>query len=285
MSFSTSFSFKSVTFCDSVISDEDWPNVQSEAFMLKFMKHEMPIVRQLATNYKDMVEAMQRAQQVEAEGEQESGSENGDNENGEDKPAVMPSFSDLAASNYWHWFNAFSSPDKTTWDSRNQLLTHQGGASNDGDYASCTVPLPADKVSSWDVKVDQVKEDLVLGIVHTSDLSSHFQEVASSNAKSSSKKKTTAPSVPSYSVENSAGWGLRDARVYNPTAKAAAESKGWPGWQVGDRGKFSYDPLNHKLSLFLQRTQQTYSVDTDPKQRAHLHCFFRGSGKVDFTSD
>jgi hypothetical protein len=40
----------------SLISDPDWLRVNSKEFDAKFLKHEMPVVRKLANDYKDMME-------------------------------------------------------------------------------------------------------------------------------------------------------------------------------------------------------------------------------------
>jgi hypothetical protein len=248
----------------SILSDPDWQQVESDEFEAKFLKHDMPIVRKLASDYKEMVDAEQQqcASQEEEIGRQQEAKE----------PAkeVDPfqNLSEAAASNYWHWFNVFSSSDRTTWDSRNQILSHNAPTNSkyDGDFAACSIPLPANKVSSWDVKVDVVNNNLVLGILNTGAL---FD---------ANKKKVSS----SYRVEQSSGWGMT-SKVY---ANNMETSDGdWPGWQVGDRGKFTYDPATNKLSLYLERTQKTYSMNTNPEQRAHLHCFMKGNAKVDFTTD
>jgi hypothetical protein len=160
------------------------------------------------------------------------------------------------------------SSEQAVWDPHHKLLSHYDAPNSGGkgSYAVCSIPLPGTKVSSWDVKIENVNGNLVLGVVSSPLL---FDE---------NKKKLASPA---YSVQRSTGWGMAK-KVY--TSDGEVENPDWPGWEKGDRGQFTYDPNTGKLTLSLQRTGKTYSLNTDKASNQHVHCYMKGSNKIDFSS-
>ena len=147
-------------------------------------------------------------------------------------------------------FDHFSNPAQTTWNPVTSTLTYISdcGINN---FAICRVPLPEDRPFRWKVEITSLPNNrgLFLGLLGMEQ--GLYDE--------------------SHSSRTFYGWGC-EANIF-PGGGHSRGQGGWPGWQQGDRGLFTYNPFERTLSLRLERTNTLYTIDNLPSTYpAHIHC-------------
>ena len=149
-------------------------------------------------------------------------------------------------------FDLFSNPAETSWNSSTSTLTYSGPIAH--NYAVSTVPLPSDRPFQWKVEVVSAPSNwLFLGIIGKT------QGIASDNQNQSS------------SDSSCYGWGPSNG-VFVAGGNESGQG-GWTHWQQGDRGLFTYSPVERTLSLRLEKTDTEYTiVDLPSTYTAHIHC-------------
>eukprot|EP01036_Dinobryon_divergens_P026255 gene26255-34879_t len=156
-------------------------------------------------------------------------------------------------------FDHFSAPNLVTvsknMEESSCTMTYPGPATG-FNYVSSSIPLPRDRSSQWVVDIVSHKSGWVmLGVI------------GNLQAVSDSRNDATC-----YAWACSNQVWIRGA--HNPSHGS------WVGWQTGDRGKFTYDPLASTLALSLVRggTAQEFRIDNCTLTQAFIHVNFHANG-------
>ena len=147
-------------------------------------------------------------------------------------------------------FDHFSNPAQTTWNPVTSTLTYFSDLEVN-NYAICSVPLPEDRPFRWKVEISSLPNNhgLILGLIGKDQ---RFHEDSNEGGLS-------------Y------GWGCV-GNVFAGEGHSRGQG-GWAGWQQGDRGLFTYNPVERTLSLRLERTNTLYTIDKLPSTyTAHIFC-------------
>lgn len=116
-------------------------------------------------------------------------------------------------------------------------------------YAVSDVPLPRDRPTSWNVTVERLPAArwMFVGIIGT----------------------TTDIPVHSFNHPSSFGWGGCN-QIYHKGC-ISHRNEGWGGWNQGDVGVYTYNPMAGTLTLFLMRTNRSWVIECGFMPVAYLH--------------
>ena len=145
-------------------------------------------------------------------------------------------------------FDVFSNPARTAWNPATSTLTYSGPIAH--NYAVSSVPLPSDRPFQWKVEIVTLPTTwLFLGIIG----------------------KAQGIAAKAHYDSRSYCWGHENFVFV--AGKHKPGQGGWAGWQQGDRGLFTYNPVERTLSLELERTNTRYTIDNLPSPyTAHVFC-------------
>ena len=155
-------------------------------------------------------------------------------------------------------FDRFSAPNLVTVSKNVEesscTMTYTGTGHN---YGSSSIPLPRDRPSQWVVDIISLPSGgwVMLGVI------GNLQAVSGSHNDATCYAWACSNQV----------W-IRGA--HNPSHGS------WVGWQTGDRGKFTYDPLASTLALSLVRggAAQEFRIDNCTLTEAFIHVNFYANG-------
>ena len=147
-------------------------------------------------------------------------------------------------------FAVFSDPNLTSWNQSTATLTYTG--KDLYNYVILNSRLPSDRTFQWTVSIDKLPGRWIyLGIIGKL-ANIHHEPFFDSSAY---------------------GWGTKKS-VYAAGVNTAGQG-GWPGWQQGDRGMFTFSPAARTLSLRLERTNEEYfigNLNVSVIDSAYIHC-------------
>ena len=165
-------------------------------------------------------------------------------------------------------FDLFSNLAQTVWNPATSTLTYYGPTAH--NYAVCSVPLPNDRLSQWKVDIVTLSKPwLFLGIIGKAqgiDKDSFTDTFGRPVQLQKNRVKGQVIRDDSPGDSTPYGWSCNRDTV-------EIDNYGWPGWQQGDRGLFTYNPFDRSLSLELERTNTHYTIDNIPSTyTAHIFC-------------
>lgn len=159
-------------------------------------------------------------------------------------PPSLPTCTNTLNVNYIN-FDLFSNPTLTSWNNETRELIYNGTGHN---YAISSTPLPKDRPVSWRVKLDKFTNWVNIGVIGS------LRGISST----------------SHSHSTSIGWAGSTSVVWI-RGRDNPGYGGWPSWRQGDIGIFKYNPIIKQLSLNLERTGLTYTIDVGDMQNVYLH--------------
>ena len=157
----------------------------------------------------------------------------------------------------------YSSPPPTcTWDESTSSCQLIASPYYDHSYAIAGSPLPADRPYKWRIQLVEYKGgEFMFGLIG----------------------KLQGITTPIYSDATCYGW-FQNTKVY--VAGSCQNNRGgWTGVVQGDVGDFTYNPSSRTLTLVLQRTGQTFSIDNIQSSQVFIVCVFTAACKVRLSED
>ena len=151
-------------------------------------------------------------------------------------------------------FTHLSDAAVTSWDPTTSTLTYNP-ASNTNNYAIGSEPLSATEPTSWTVHVEALGTGgstwLFVGVIG----------------------ETNGFDGYSHSHTTSYGWsGQQNNNIGYIAGQYTKDYGGWDaGLYVGDEATLTYNPTAHRLTMYLNRTDKTYSIQVSHLPRAYIH--------------
>eukprot|EP01036_Dinobryon_divergens_P028881 gene28881-37894_t len=154
-------------------------------------------------------------------------------------------------------YDSSSPPPTCSWDestSSHQLITSPGYSYS---FAIAGSPLPADRPYKWRIQLVEFNGGyFMFGLI------GKLQDIAN----------------PFYTDATCYGW-FNNTEVYVAGSHQGSRG-GWTGLVQGDVGDFTYNPFTLTLTLILQRTGQTFSIDNIQSSQVFIFCVFTAACKV-----